>query len=520
MSFISHVEIDCSKVETLLNKLDVTKSAGPDHLSPRFLIPCAKSLAYPISLLFKKSCNFGTVPSIWKLAYITPVHKKGSKMDITNYRPISKLCIIAKVFEKIIYDQLYASLKNEFNHHQHGFLHGRSTISNLILLNDYITEALEEGIQVDAIYTDYSKAFDRIQHNTLLGKLYDIGIRGDLFRWFTSYIENRSQAVVLNNYISGWISLSSGVPQGSLLAPLLFAIYVNKVNQCFVSSNVLSFADDMKVYLAIKSQEDVSALKADLLRLENYCESNHLDLNPKKCSVISFSRKQNNISSSYSMKGQFLPQMTVVRDLGVYHDSKLIFQEHIEKIVAKASRVLGFIMRISKCFNKVKTLKILYCSYVRSQLEYASQIWNPQYNKYIDRIENIQKRFIKYLCFKTKTAYKSENYLKLCAKFHLLPLKTRRCIADCTFFIKILKGEIDCPELLQKISFNIPSKSIRYRPPISVPLCSTNYRENSYLVRASNSYNKICKDLSLDPYNVSVDVARRTMASNFFSNYL
>lgn len=291
-------------------------------------------------------------------------------------------------------------------------MRGRSTVSNLVLLNDNLTAAMDKGNQVDVIYTDYSKAFDRINHKILLIKLQGVGIRGDLLRWFASYISNRSQAVVISNYISSWVSIPSGVPQGSLLGPLLFAIFVNDINSCLHSSSLLCFADDMKVFSAISAREDVDALQADLSRLDRYCTLNQLDLNPSKCFSVTFSRKKNIVQSSYyyKLKGHALERKTLVKDLGVWHDTKLLFDSHVDSVATKAYRALGFVMRNSVGFTKAKTLKILYCTFVRSHLEYASQVWNPNYRVYIDRLESIQKKFLKFLCYRLRDTYSSSNY--------------------------------------------------------------------------------------------------------------
>lgn len=515
-SDIYNIEINIDTVIALLRKLDPSKGAGPDNISSKFLIKCASSIALPISILFSKSLSQGVVPRVWKSAFITPVHKKGSKTEVTNYRPISKLCIIAKIFERIIYNQLYPALSNSFSTFQHGFLRGRSTTSNLILFNDYITEAMDKGKQVDVVYTDYSKAFDRIDHETLIKKLNNMGIRGDLLRWFSSYIDNRSQAVVLNNYISSWVSVPSGVPQGSLLGPLLFVIYVNDIDLCLKSSNLLCFADDMKIFAKISSLEDGIALQADLFRLEEYCRVNKLDLNPLKCSVITYTRKRVVLTTTYTLSGQTLTRCDIIRDLGVHHDNKLTFEAHIDTIVKKAYKLLGFIMRLSKCFKNAKTLKILYCTFVRSQLEYASQIWNPRYSKYIDRIENIQKRFIKFLCFHQKIPYHSNDYVRLCKKYHLLPLVYRREIADCLFLLKIFNNNIDSPELLSKFYLNAPGKLLRFNPPLRVTHTYTNYRQNSYIVRVSKQFNMICKQHGFDLFSTSVISARRSLSLKFF----
>lgn len=514
---ISNIEIDQDKIIKLLKKLDSSKAPGPDYISSKFLIKCASSIAYPIASLFNLSLSTNTVPKLWKSAFITPVHKKGSKTVVTNYRPISKLCIIAKIFERLIYDQVYAALSNYFSPHQHGFLKGKSTVSNLLLLNDYITLAMDSGHQVDVVYTDYSKAFDKIDHYILLQKLTRSGICGDLLRWFSSYIDNRSQAVVLNNYISSWVPVPSGVPQGSLLGPLLFIIYVADIDSCFLSSKLLCFADDMKVFSTVSSADDMIALQADLVRLEEYCRINKLELNPSKCSFITFTRKFNVIPTTYTLQGQALSRYSSMRDLGVIHDSKLLFDEHVEKIVSKASKALGFIMRLSKNFKNVKTFKILYCTFVRSNLEYASEVWNPRYDVYIDRLESIQRRFLKYLCFRVKINYDSSNYLDLCKKFHFLPLKNRRDISDYLYMLKIIKSNIDCPELLSKVQFNIPNRPLRFTPPLHVPLANTNYRQNSFIVRASKVVNEMSKHLDIDPFFTSITGARRNISRNFFN---
>lgn len=218
------------------------------------------------------------MPTIWKSAYVTPIHKKGPKNLIENYRPISKLCLFAKILEKVIYKQLYGALKHSLSSQQHGFLKGRSTTSNLIVCSEYLTLHMSKPSQVDVIYTDYNKCFDRIDHTVLLRKLQSVGIRGNLYRWFTSYVRNRCQTVVLSGYTSSPMHVPSGVPQGSLLGPLLFNIIVNDVYSCFKYSKVILYADDMKILCPIDSQESALLLQDDLDRFNNYCLLNKLDL--------------------------------------------------------------------------------------------------------------------------------------------------------------------------------------------------------------------------------------------------
>ncbi|KAJ0183234.1 hypothetical protein K1T71_001210 [Dendrolimus kikuchii] len=206
---IRSIEIDPATVRKHLKSLDLNKSAGPDQLPALFIVKCADQLTFPITLLFQRSMCEGVVPSIWKSAFISPIHKKGPKDKVENYRPISKLCLIAKVFERIVYNQLY---------------------------------------------------------NTL----------------------HLSQAVVLSGFSSSWVEIPSGVPQGSLLGPLLFVIFINDINTCIHHSKYQLFADDMKIYKSITSPVDASLLQEDIWRISDYCKHNHLDLNISKCSVITF----------------------------------------------------------------------------------------------------------------------------------------------------------------------------------------------------------------------------------------
>lgn len=516
-SFIPTIEVSDEEIAKLLTNLDVCKSPGPDLLPARFLVGCAKTISLPISLLFKRSLRDGTVPEIWKKAFITPVHKKGQRTEVSNYRPISKLSIIGKVFERIIYDQVYAAIKNSLNSKQHGFCKGRSTVSNLVLLNDFLTDSMDNGMQVDVVYTDYSKAFDRISHSLLLNKLFTIGIRGDLLRWFTSYLNNRSQAVVINNYVSSWVHIPSGVPQGSLLGPLLFNIFVNDIDKCLKNSHLLCFADDMKIFSVIESSDDVKALQSDLDRLSNYCTNNRLDLNPSKCSVITFTRKTKIIQSNYTIDNYELSRCVNIRDLGVIHDRKLIFDEHINSIINKASKALGFVLRTSRAFTNIKTIKILYCTYVRSSLEYASQIWNPKYNTYITRLENIQKKFIRYVCFRLGDQFSSSQYYTYCKKHHLLPLHIRRDIADLTYLLKITHNLVDSPELISKIMLNVPIRPLRHSHLLHTPLVSTYYRQNSFLWRVCSRFNKLLKDYDFDLFNTSTTSIRSSMSNSFFT---
>lgn len=486
---ICTIEINNSRVLNLLKTLDCKKSAGPDDIHPCLLKNCAEYVVQPIALLFKRSIDEGVVPKVWKTVTITPIHKKGSKNDVTNYRPISKLCALAKIFEKIIHDQLYSTLKHSFIPQQHGFLRGRSTTTNLVEFIDTVTAGMDSGGQVDAVYTDYSKAFDRIDHNILLDKLQSAGIRGDLLRWFASYVKDRCQTVVLGGYASAPSPIPSGVPQGSILGPLLFTIFINDIYACFKNSNFLLFADDMKIFKVIKNIRDQFMLQRDLDRLHDYCILNNLDLNVTKCCYITFSRSNKMLNFDYNISGQSLMRADTVVDLGITLDSKLLFDKHIDNITAKAMKLLGFLFRVTKDFKTLKTLKILYCSLVRSQLEYASQVWNPMYDKYIDMLEKPQKKFLRFINYKYKI--KTFDYIDSCRRQNILPLSERREAADLTFLHNIFLNVLDSPTLLSEIKLLVPFRSVSRRNYLQIytPPYNSNYRRNSFLPRTIVVFN-------------------------------
>lgn len=206
-------------VNKYLKRININKGAGPDGIPPIIIKRCSSSLTLPITLLFERSIREGCVPSLWKQALVTPVPKGEVSSDIEKYRPISKLCQFGKILEKIVSDQLSTAMRRHIIPNQHGFLSGRSVESNLLSYTEAILTALDNNCQVDAVYTDFAKAFDKVCHERLLIKLWHFGIHGDLYRWIKSYVENRSQAVAVKGHISHYRSISSGVPQGPIWGP-------------------------------------------------------------------------------------------------------------------------------------------------------------------------------------------------------------------------------------------------------------------------------------------------------------
>lgn len=366
---ISSVNITPALVFQQLDRLDEKKSAGPDLVPPVFLKKCAVSLADPVAKLFNQSLNNGIFPSIWKTAFVTPVHKSVTKNDIKNYRAISKMSQLGKVFEKMVTDVLFLTFKSVIIPEQHGFFRGKSTSTNLVTFSEYVHRSIDSHEQVDVIYTDFAKAFDKVDHMVLKYKLASSGVHGDLLRWIISYLENRTQMVKIGSCISKPIKVTSGVPQGSHLGPLLFILFLNDVNSCFKSCQFLLFADDLKMFKTVVSSSDCVDINIDLLSFVEYCSKNKLRLNSDKCNVMSFSKQLNPVVFDYKINFVSLNKTKSIKDLGVNFDTKLMFNEHIEKISNKSLQMLGFILRICSKFNRIEPYIKLYKSLVRSQLE-------------------------------------------------------------------------------------------------------------------------------------------------------
>ena len=244
-------------------------------------------------MLFEKPLSEGYLPNIWKTSFITPVYKSDNRSNVKNYRPISIMSIIPKLFEKIITKKLTYICKNIIIEEQHGFREKRSTETNLLIIQNYLIDKIESNSQVDVIYTDFAKAFDTVSHIILLQKLKCLGIHGIFLEWIKNYLTNRKQKVRYKSFISIDINVSSGVPQGSHLGPLLFLLFINDIIFQLLNCKFLLFADDLKIYLEIKSIEDCIIFQECLDLLLEWSNANKLYFNPKKCKVMRYTKTRN-----------------------------------------------------------------------------------------------------------------------------------------------------------------------------------------------------------------------------------
>lgn len=445
-----------------LREVDGCKGPGLDGLLPYFIKQCSSSLAVPATLLFNRSLEESTFPSRWKEASITPIHKTGNVHDVTNYRAISILNCLPKVFESMVLDFLYPAVRNIIAVDQHGFMKKRSTTTNLMSYVSLLVDLIDKRQQIDAVYIDFSKAFDRVPHQLAIEKLKRIGFPDWLTKWFSSYLSKRSASVKLGTVKSDPFCISSGVPQGSHLGPLLFVLFVNDL--CSELESLKSmYADDMKIFRVVSSPVDCCALQADVDKVLIWCERNGMEVNIQKCNIITFSRIRAPILFEYSMQSCTLKRVSTIKDLGITLDNKLRFNEHISSVIAKAYAVLGVIIRNTRDFNDIYCLKTLYISLVRSLLEYGVVVWSPYHAVQIDRIERVQKCFVRFALRRLpwRNRFRLPAYENRCALISLPTLATRRTYLQRLFVFDLLENNVDCPDILEKLRFNAPGRTIR-----------------------------------------------------------
>lgn len=476
-----------------IKKIKSNFTMGPD-LIPAFLIrDCATLFCEPLCIIFNLVLQTCTFPDIWKVSRICPVYKKGCKTEITNHRPIAILCNFSKVFEILIHSILSYHVKNVIVPEQHGFMEGRSTVTNLVCKSQFLSEVLDRRGQVDVIYTDFSKAFDRLDHGLLLRKLDNTGFSGSLIAMIKSYLTGRSQYVQCHGYQSIKFPQTSGVPQGSILGPLMFVIFINDI-ATNIDVNFLLYADDLKIYCEVESSLDCVKLQESLDLIYSWCQDNHLPLNASKCNVMSYSRKNITLTHEYTLDGSILNRPYVIKDLGVIFDPKLSFASHIDATVAAAYKGLGFLVRNMKGFKYLDTLRLLFITFVRSKLEYASVVWSPIYHIHITSIERVQRRFFKSAAFVLDNSYPYRGTPQevFYERFNMSSLINRRAMHSVILLYKIVNNTLNSENIVALLDFHVPRYSARSNHLFFVK----NHRTNIY--KCSPIYQMITNYASIE----------------------
>jgi ribonuclease P/MRP protein subunit RPP40 len=425
--------IEEEQVKAKISKLKDDKAPGDDGFVPKFLKNIVDEITEPLTLIFNKSLKESFVPLDWKLANVTPIFKKGSRQLPANYRPVSLTSHIGKLLESLLRDKMITHLNSYklIGHSQHGFTARKSCLTNLLVYLEYVTTQTDLGYPVDVIYLDFQKAFDKVPHVRLVNKIKAHGISGNVLKWIEKWLYDRKQRVVVSGQPSSWSSVLSGVPQGSILGPLLFIIFINDIDDGVISK-LLKFADDTKVFAKVSTQQDIDRLQNDLHKLFNWSVDWQMLFNADKSKVIHFGF--NNRHEDYYLQSNKLCDVKEERDLGVMIHNSLKSSKQCVKAANAANATLGMIKRTFMCKDKDIILK-LYKSVVRPKLEFCVQAWSPHLQKDIDTLEKVQRRATKII-----SGLSNKSYYERLELLGLTTLKTRRIRADLIETFKILNG--------------------------------------------------------------------------------
>ena len=436
---ISGLTITVNGVTKLLSNVKPNKATGPDNLPCRLLKEASNEIAPILTDIYNSSLSSGTLPSDWKKARVAPVFKKGNTNDAANYRPISLTCVCSKLMEHIICHHV----RGHLDHHsilskvQHGFRTGHSCVSQLLNTVQDLMVAYDKHKQIDVAVLDFSKAFDVVPHQRLLGKLQHYGINGHILKWISEFLSGRTQCVVVDGAASSWSAVESGVPQGTVLDPLLFLLYINDLPDC-VESQVRLFADDCLLYRTIEGIPDQLALQSDLIKLQQWADLWGMQFNPGKCTILTISHGTPKYQKFYTLCGQILQHTSEAKYLGVTLSSDLQWSKHIQDITSKCSSTLGLLRRyLSGC--PIKLREQAYIALIRSRLEYCSAVWDPHLKKDINSVEAVQRRAARF----TVQDYRySSSVTAMLSDLNWLLLKDRRKDIRLTLLFQIIRGKI------------------------------------------------------------------------------
>ena len=465
-----------------INNISSNAASGPDGIPAVLLKSCPRELCTPIKLIWAESFAKGDIPSFYKQACISPIYKSGNRAEATNYRPISLTSHIIKIYERYLREIMVEFIEKNslLCNNQHGFVSGKSCLTQLLSHFDDILLGLTAGADTDAIYLDFAKAFDKVDHQLLLQKLRRYGFHERLITWIESFLVDRYQQVVISGHSSYLSKVLSGVPQGSVLGPLLFILFINDMECCVKHSTIRFFADDTRILKHIHSSIDVDLLQQDLNSVILWAKENNMALHEDKFEYIVHRHSPNSlllqlpfISEHFvytvSSDKQLRPVSTL-KDLGVTVSSNLSWSPQVNKIATKARSIASWALSAFKARDKT-TMLTLYKSLVRSQLEYCCPLWNCHKVADIQVLEGVQKSFTSRIW-----GLQHLNYWQRLKALKLMSLQRRRERYILIHMWKILNH---CSPNEINIQFSQPSrKGIRAKVP---SLCKSSSLRNQSL---------------------------------------
>lgn len=491
-------EISPEQTKKLLNKLDTKKATGLDSINPKFLKDAAPIISEPLTSIFNNSMKKGIVPSVWKLAKVSPIYKSNDPHNVSNYRPISVLPVIMKTFERIVYNQVATHLaKHQLLYkYQSGFRTKFSTETALLDVNEYITNAFDTGQMVGAIFLDLKKAFDTVDHKILIHKLGWFGIKNLEQDWFTNYLSLRKQRVCINGILSDELPISCGVPQGSILGPLLFLLYVNDLPALCMNSKVVLYADDTGILYKGKNILEIQQnLENEMKICSNWFYTNklHLNVSKTKCMLFGTSKRlsvtQNTEKFKIMIGDETVERVKVFKYLGVLMDEHLNWHEHISYISSKISKKLGVMKRV-RPYLTLEISKLLYNAIVLPHFTYCDIIWGSCDSGHIEKLQLLQNKGARIILNLGSRSHRSDM------RFFLSWLSVNELINyhTCTAVFKCTRGLV--PQYLANTFQSVSSRhSHRTRQAtqsnLSVPKAKLTQSQHTFTYRGITLWNNL-----------------------------
>ena len=413
---ISVDPVDGDEICMIIKNFNTKKSTGPTSIPSQILFHMRNELCKPLSWIANICLSTGTHPDKLKMAKVIPIFKKWSKLLTCNYSPISLLSNINKIFEKLVFSRVYSFLDRNKSLYelQFGFRPKHSTNHALINIIEKIKDALDHGHFVCGVFVDFQKAFDTVNHKILLKKLANYGIRGEMKDWFASYLSNREQFVSILGFESKTTIMEHGVPQGSVLGPLLFFIYKNDLHNSIRNSSTYHFADDTNLLIIHKSLHNLShKMNNDLKNLCHWLTANKIPLNTTKTELIIFRKPSQKQLPDFKIliNGKRLIPSQSIKYLGIYLDEFLSGSAHCAQLLTTLQRANGMISKARHYLKEDPTnLLSLYHSIFSSHMLYGCQVWGQTDNKYVKKIQTLQNNAIRLISF-AETFYDHVSHL-------------------------------------------------------------------------------------------------------------
>ena len=488
-SQLTEIVLTVPEVKKIIKELNSSKATGPDSIHNKLLIAAADIISSPLTSFFNRCLTEERFPKPWKFAHVTPVHKKGNTDECTNYRPISLLSCVGKLFERCVHGRVYNFLisNNLITSAQSGFIQGDSTIYQMLSIYDTLVTNYDKSIPVQSIFFDISKAFDRVWHRGLLCKLKAIGIKGNLLNWFSDYLSGRYQSVVIRGETSTQQCVPQGVPQGSVLGPLLFLVFINDIIEN-IDSDIKLFADDTSMSLGMENTATRTfVLQADLDKIDTWAKAWKVKFNESKTELLNVFRG-NAASHILTFSGSILHQFRQHKHLGVILQDNCKWGDHINSIATKA-RLLINCLRSFKYSLTRKALETMYKSFILPIFDYADVVWDgcAEYQSKI--LEDLHMDALRII---TGTV-RGTSHEKLLKESGFCTLKERRRRHKLVTYFKILQDQ--CPSYISNLLPNLVSSINPYhrRRPLEriVPRHTTDVYKNSFFPSTTVMWNNL-----------------------------